>query len=67
MKTWKFRRLRECGGARYDFRGAAVRMILNRFLYSSIPNIQGPAHTAWWERFFNSQNAVVEEVVQVGE
>ena len=67
MKLGNFEDFANAGGARYDFRGAAVRMILNRFLYSSIPNIQGPAHTAWWERFFNSQNAIVEEVVQVGE
>ncbi len=67
MKLGNFEDFANAGGARYDFRGATVRMILNRFLYSSIPNIQGPAHTAWWERFFDSQNAIVEEVVQVGE
>ncbi len=67
MKLGNFEDFANAGGAQYDFRGAAVRMILNRFLYSSIPNIQGPAHTAWWERFFDSQNAIVEEVVQVGE
>lgn len=66
MKLGDFEDFADAGGARYDFHGAEVRMILNRFLYSSIPNIQGPVHTAWWERFFDSQNAIVEEVIPVG-
>ena len=67
MKLGNFEDFANAGGARYDFHGAEVRMILNRFLYSSIPNIQGPSHTVWWERFFDSQNAIVKEVIQVGE
>ena len=55
------------GGLRFDFRGAHVRLIVNRMKYVTIPDVQGPAHTAWWERFFDAQNATVEEVVPVGE
>lgn len=67
MKLGDFEEFEKAGGARYDFRGASVRMILNRMTYDTIPDIQGPAHAVWWERFFHSQNAIVEEVVQVGE
>lgn len=67
MKLGSFEDFEKAGGARYDFRGAAVRMILNKMKYDTIPDIQGPDHTAWWKRFFRSQNAIVQEVVQVGE
>lgn len=55
------------GGLTLDFRGAEIRMILNRMRYVTIPDIQGTEHTVWWERFFDSQNGSVTEVIHVGE
>ena len=54
-------------GLKLDFRGAQIRMILNRMRYVTIPDIQGPEHTTWWEKFFDSQNGSVMEVILVGE
>lgn len=55
------------GGLRFDFRGAEVRLIIQRVEYAYIPDIQGAPHISWWERFFDAQNATVEEVARVGE
>ncbi len=67
MRLGEFEDFADSGGMRFDFRGSAVRLLLNRMEYALIPDIQGPEHTQWWEEFFDSQNATVEEVVPVGE
>lgn len=55
------------GGSRADFAGASVRMLVQGIEYVNIPDIQGAEHIAWWERYFDAQNAFVEEVVRVGD
>ena len=57
----------DAGGLRFDFHASSVRMIINREKYVLIPDIQGPEHVTWWERFFDAQNATVEGVENVGE
>ena len=67
MKLGKYEDFANARRARYDFRGAVVRMIATRMAYKTIPYIQGAAHVQWWGRFFTSQNAKLKEFVQVGE
>ncbi len=55
------------GGVRFDFRGTAVQLIVQRVEYAYIPDIQGAPHISWLERFFDVQNPTVEEVARVGE
>lgn len=67
MKLGKYEDFKKARRARYDFRGAVVRMIATRMAYKTIPDIQGAAHVQWWECFFTSQKAKLKEFVEVGE
>ena len=52
---------------RFDFSGAIVHMLYIDVRYVNIPNVQGPAHQDWWRQFFESQNAILEEITAVGQ